>query len=587
MVKGRMKGTPRQGVEDGDLPNTRSAGHASTSHKRHQSQTQHEDTKTSKKQKQTKNVEELNAELFEETSQDDSDEDDSDIENSDEDGGESELEDDSDLDVGDDDNFFGDEDEDAEEGSEELLQVEKDAKKLQERKEEEEREKDLGRSVEELGEYEEVEDGEDGEPGIGVDVFKVKKRLQTIVGILSNFKTLKQNEIEKAKAGDKTKALKARSDYMQTFTRDFRTLYGYNDFLTEQVLSLFTPAEATAFADASEGSRPTTLRVNSLKTKRRELAASLIGRGVNLDPIGDWSKVGLVVYDSKVPVGATPEYLAGHYALQGASSLLPVMALAPQPHETVVDLAAAPGGKTTHIGALMNNTGLLYANELKKERLSSLSANIQRMGIKNAIVCNYDGRDLPKAIGVTSCDRALLDAPCSGTGVVWKDNSVKTSRSQDDIWKTVRIQKELLLAAIDMVDADSKTGGYVVYSTCSILVEENELVVDYALRKRHVKVVPTGLSFGQDGFIRYRQHRMHPSVGKTKRFYPHVHNIDGFFVCKFKKVSNAIPQNVDEREPSRNGNDSPSRQEEATGEKANVRAQKKPRKNKKFRKEGV
>ena len=114
----------------------------------------------------------------------------------------------------------------------------------------------------------------------------------------------------------------------------------------------------------------------------RDLAAALIGRGVNLDPIGDWSKVGLVVYESKVPIGATPEYLAGHYTKQGASSLLPVMALAPQPHETVVDLAAAPGGKTTHIGALMNNTGLLYANELKKERLASLSANIQRMGVR-------------------------------------------------------------------------------------------------------------------------------------------------------------------------------------------------------------
>lgn len=104
------------------------------------------------------------------------------------------------------------------------------------------------------------------------------------------------------------------------------------------------------FLEANEVQRPLTIRSNSLKTRRRDLAQALINRGANVDPVGTWSKVGLVIYDSQVPIGATPEYLAGHYMLQGAASLLPVMALAPQENEKVLDMCSAPGGKSTHIG---------------------------------------------------------------------------------------------------------------------------------------------------------------------------------------------------------------------------------------------
>jgi 25S rRNA (cytosine2870-C5)-methyltransferase len=328
---------------------------------------------------------------------------------------------------------------------------------------------------------------------------------------------------------------RSRAEYTAQLIKDICAYYDYSQYLAEKLFNLFPPREAFAFFEANETPRPVVIRTNTLRTHRRDLAQALINRGVTLEPVGKWSKVGLQVFESAVPLGATPEYLAGHYILQAASSFLPVMALAPQENERILDMAAAPGGKTTYIAALMKNTGCIFANDSNKARAKGLIGNIHRLGAKNTIVCNYDAREFPKVIG--GFDRVLLDAPCSGTGVIAKDPSVKTNKTEKDFLMLPHLQKQLLLSAIDSVDHASKTGGYLVYSTCSVTVEENEQVVQYALAKRpNVKLVETGLTFGKEGFTAYMGKSFHASMKMTRRYYPHAYNVDGFFVAKFKKT---------------------------------------------------
>jgi ribosomal RNA methyltransferase Nop2 len=354
------------------------------------------------------------------------------------------------------------------------------------------------------------------------DLQLLRTRITETVRVLGSFNELRDPN-------------RSRTDYTQALLKDICAYYGYSPFLAEKLFSLFPPQEALAFFDSNESPRPMVIRTNTLRTHRRDLAHSLINRGVTLEPVGKWSKVGLQVFESQVPLGATPEYLAGHYILQAASSFLPVMALAPQEHERVLDMAAAPGGKTTHMAALMRNTGCIFANDANKERAKGLIGNIHRMGVKNTIVCNYSALEFPKVMG--GFDRVLLDAPCSGTGVIAKDTSVKTNKTEADFLRLPHLQKQLLLAAIDSVDHVSKTGGYIVYSTCSVTVEENEQVVQYALNKRpNVRLVSTGLIFGKEGFPKYLSKRFHPSMKETRRYYPHAYNVDGFFVAKFKKT---------------------------------------------------
>lgn len=383
-----------------------------------------------------------------------------------------------------------------------------------------------------LKDFEEFKNKEEITPNMfsTEDISQIYSRIVENLRVLVNFKKSKEEGY-------------TRQDYIDLLKEDLCKYYGYLPDLVDKFATMFSPPELVELLEANEAPRPVVLRTNPLKARRREVAEALIKRGVNLDPLDRWSSLGLKVNDTEVPVGATPEYLAGWYMIQGASSFLPVIALSPEPGDVVVDMASAPGGKTTYMSALMKNTGVIYANDPEKKRTKGLTANIHRLGVRNAIVCNYDGRDLPKVVHPRA-DKILLDAPCSGTGIVSRDPSVKSTRDNKDIQNMSRLQKELLLAAIDTAKDPTKSNKpvYIVYSTCSITPEENEEVVSYALRKRFIKVVDTGLpkKLGKPGYKKVHDKRFDPSMELTRRIYPHAHNMDGFFVCKLQKLADGL-----------------------------------------------
>lgn len=352
--------------------------------------------------------------------------------------------------------------------------------------------------------------------GPSVDYDEVKQRCQLIVATLQDIKKLGEEGV-------------SRQDYLNKLFDDLALLYGYNRYLLEQIASLVPVAEIIDFIDANEHQRPVVIRTNTLRTRRNELERVLSERGVRLSAIGKWTKLGLIVYDSQVPIGATPEYLSGHYMIQSPSSFLPVMALNPQPGMRVLDMCAAPGGKTTHMAQLMKNQGVIIANDVNRERAQALIANIHRLGVTNTIVVNYDGRAFPDMMG--GFDMVMCDAPCSGTGVISRDPSVKTSKSEQDLQVLTHNQKEIILHAYDSV---STSGGRLCYCTCSLLVEENEAVVDYLINNRKCKVIPSGLDkeFDEElskGIINYKGKHFHPSIVESRRVYPHRMNMDGFY----------------------------------------------------------
>lgn len=344
-------------------------------------------------------------------------------------------------------------------------------------------------------------------------------RIYHILKILKNFEYLA--------------SLNSKKYYLKLLKKEISQTYGYPIDSVRYFLTLFPVSETLRFIESNEKQRPLTIRYNSLKKDLKNIKNNLEKKGIKILDLSEPPGVAGVLLKNKFKIGSMPEFLGGYYTLQSIVSLFPVLSLNPTESDRVLDLAAAPGGKSTFISQLMNNKGLLIANDRNKIRIKSLVSSIHRMAVTNCIVTNLEGTILPFVL--KGFNKVLIDAPCSGTGIISHDKEIKLKNISKQTSIYFGSQKRLLLAAIDSCNERSQNGGIIVYSTCSILVEENECVIQYAIQNRNVTIVDSGLNYGMPGYKKFKGITFNNKMELCRRFFPHIHNTDGFFVCKLKK----------------------------------------------------
>ncbi len=269
-----------------------------------------------------------------------------------------------------------------------------------------------------------------------------------------------------------------------------------------------------------------TLRVNTLKIDAKGLVQRLSALKVKLEKISYLDHG--YFYDAKFSLASTSEYLQGYFYIQEAASQLPVHALDVQPGQTVLDMAACPGSKTTQIAQYLNNSGMIVALDVDSRRLFSLRNNLERCGVTNTVLYKKDAR-FAFDLGM-QFDRILLDAPCSGNYAIEKD--FFKMKNLPGILERARIQKELLKAAVHVL----KKGGVLVYSTCSLEPEENELNINWLLKKYpEMQLEETRISVGEPGLTTIFSEKLDPSLAKCRRLWPEKTGTQGFFIAKLKK----------------------------------------------------
>ncbi|MEM5875468.1 MAG: RsmB/NOP family class I SAM-dependent RNA methyltransferase [Candidatus Aenigmatarchaeota archaeon] len=271
-----------------------------------------------------------------------------------------------------------------------------------------------------------------------------------------------------------------------------------------------------------------TIRINTLKVGVKKIKERLTKKGWKLEEV-PWYRNAFFV-DSDEKISKAEEHFLGYFYIQDAASLVPPLVLDPKENEIILDLCASPGSKTTFIAELMKNSGLIIANDISPKRIEALSYNLQKIGVCNTIVTMIDGRKIEKIN--MKFDKVLVDAPCSGSGTFISSFSVLNFWSEHIVKRLSNLQKQLIKSASKVV----KNGGEIVYSTCSIDPEENEEILEYAVRKLNlepVKIEVKGLKYRRG--IQSYNGKEYKYSEYAIRFYPFDNLTEGFFVCKLRK----------------------------------------------------
>lgn len=231
------------------------------------------------------------------------------------------------------------------------------------------------------------------------------------------------------------------------------------------------------------------------------------------------------LYDENYHPGRSAYFLAGLYYIQEPSAMLVADALPIEPDDFVLDMCAAPGGKSCEIASRLTGEGVLIANDIEASRARILSENIERFGLDNTIVTNVDPMRFTKQFQ-EAFDKIVLDAPCSGEGMFRKLEQAVDTWSEDKALECAHIQKNLLKGAYDML----KQGGMVIYSTCTYSYEENEAMVHYAVDELGFELLPLSKSHGLCPGV---------DLDEVVRCYPHHYRGEGHFIALLRKPGNS------------------------------------------------